>query len=171
MRELDARARCIFEVGEHYAREFWSDSSELQRSWAPLSCSGHLITGMATSNNALQCIRQSWWKSTFDTSTNLSNSSFCSSAAARHKKAWAHVRPKDTGTWWISFHLDKFLLAKLMWQSGGSFADSKLDRLVASPVNSYQHSILLHSLVVGGSSRHFECATKERMVSHLQHTT
>ena len=75
------------------------------------------------------------------------------------------------GTWWISFHLDKFLLAKLMWQSGGSFADSKLDRLVASPVNSYQHSILLHSLVVGGSSRHFECATKERMVSHLQHAT
>ena len=90
MRELDARARCIFEVGEHYAREFWSDSSELQRSWAPLSCSGHLITGMATSNNALQCIRQSWWKSTFDTSTNLSNSSCCSSAAARHKKLDPH---------------------------------------------------------------------------------
>ena len=70
------------------------------------------------------------------------------------------------GTWWISFHLDKFLLAKLMWQSGGSFADSKLDRLVASPVNSYQHSILLHSLVVGGSSRHLN-APQKRGWSHI----
>ena len=40
--------------------------------------------------NLQQCIRQSWWKSTFDTSTNLSNSSCCSSAAARHKKLDPH---------------------------------------------------------------------------------
>ena len=66
----------------------------------------------------------------------------------------------------FGFHLDKFLLAKLMWQSGGSFADSKLDRLVASPVNSYQHSILLHSLVVGGSSRHLN-APQKRGWSHI----